>query len=75
MKVSYVEDLADHHGLIRYAERGNSLGVVSDIRETQASYRAPKTRIFCAPTASSSREGNIEASLSEMPRAQRSQRT
>ena len=36
MKVSYVEDLADHHGLERYAERGNSLGVVSVIRETQA---------------------------------------
>ena len=46
MKVSYREDLANHFGLYWYADRGNTLGVVSSIRETQAGYRAPKTGKF-----------------------------
>ena len=50
MKVSYEEDLANRFGLGGYADRGNTVGVVSRRRETQASYRAPKSGQFvCRP--------------------------
>ncbi len=50
MKVSYEEDLANYFGLGWYADRGNTMGVVSGWRVTQASYRAPKSGHFvCRP--------------------------